>query len=680
MESQFKNPFHRVHEAPAQARVEHRLNGLLEALGEPVCFKDGAGRWRYCNDTLLAMLQLTGQGYAGKTGQELRGLVPPGHHGLLQAFCRGDDEAWDRDGPSKTRAPVKTPSGRRVLEITRMPIRGPESERLELAVFGRDVTTEQRQRNELQALGTAFEIAEEAVFFTSNSLRLQTANAAFLSLTGYRADTLRGRNTAELLSRGYEAWFLHYVREELRGRGKWEGDLWCRRDDDSVFPGRVRLQAVKDDNGRIVGYAGTLVDTTRGDPTMPPSRRKDNYDPLTALPNRTLFHERLGQEVVRARRSNSRLAVLFVDLDFFKEVNDTMGHQAGDSLLREAARRLREEVRETDTVSRLGGDEFTVLLPDLADADHAGPIAEAIIDSLSRPFELEESEVVISASVGIALVPDDATSTEKLLRAADLAMYQAKHSGRGRYAFFEERLNVRAQKRAGLEKSMERAIEEEQFLLHYQPQFDLHTGEVAAVEAFMRWNHPEQGLLVPDQFLSVAEETGLIGPIGDWLIRTALEHYREWTQAGMAPPILSLNLCPRQVRDRALMERVQGAVRATGIAPENLQFDLEEAVFMKEVPNVSETLKNLRGLGVHLGIDDFGTTGGRLERVLATPLIDTIKVDRRFIQCIGGPNPMADGIVALGQATGKQVVAAGVETALQMRHLQERDCRFMQGN
>lgn len=680
MESRFRDPYRFAHLAVPRTRVEQRLDGLLEALSEPVCFKDGQGRWQYCNDALLSLLQLEGEQYYGKTGQQLRGLVPAGWHGLLQAFCREDEEAWEQDVPRRTRLPVKTPSGRRVLEVTRLPRRGAEGERLELIVLGRDVTAEHHHRNELQALATAVEIAEEAVFFTSNSLRLQTANPAFQTLTGYRPEAIRGCNTAQLLSRGYEAWFLHYVREELRGRGKWEGDLWCRREDDSVFPGRVRLQAVADGNGRTIGYAGTLIDTSINDPDMPASRRKDNYDPLTALPNRTLFHERLGQEVVRARRAGTRLAVLFVDLDFFKEVNDTMGHQAGDSLLREAARRLREEVRETDTISRLGGDEFTVLLPDLEDANHAGPIAEGIIESLSRPFELEENEVVISASVGIAVVPDDATSTEQLLRAADLAMYQAKHAGRGRYAFFEERLNVRAQRRAGLEESMERAIEERQFLLHYQPQFDLETGEIAGLEAFLRWDHPEQGLLAPDQFLAVAEETGLIAPIGDWLIRTALEHFREWQGNGTAPALIGINLCPRQVRDRALTERVEGALRAIGLTAEHLQFDLEEAVLMKEIPHVSETLKNLRGLGVHLGLDDFGTTGGRLERVLATPLIDTIKVDRRFIQGIGGPNPMADGIVALGQATGKRVVATGVETGPQMAHLRERGCRLMQGN
>ena len=671
-------------EAVLGAVPDHRLLWLLDTVPDAVCFKDGGGHWRLCNNTLLDLLQLPHDGYHGKTGKELQVMVPAHARELLRALERGDEEAWRREGPSRKRVRVRRPGGPLALEVTRHPTWGMDGERRELVVIARDVTAEQGRQGELLGFAKGCELADAAVFVTSPGLQVRHVNPAFEERTGYPEAEIRGRDAAKLLSKGYEAWFLQYVREQLRSHGEWEGDLWCRRKDGSVFPAWARLQAVKDDEtGRFVGYAGVLDEGSAADGAVPASRRKDNYDPLTALPNRSLFHERLGQEVVRARRNGTRLALLFVDLDFFKEVNDTLGHQAGDSLLREAARRVRESVREADTVSRLGGDEFTVLLPDLGEPGHAGPVAKGIVEALSRPFELEDTELAIGASVGIAVLPDDAAGIESLLRAADLAMYQAKHAGRGRYAFFEERLNIQAQRRAGLGKAMGAALEKDQFVIHYQPQFDVDTGQIAGLEVFLRWQHPEQGLLDPDQFLGVAEETGLIDRLGDWLFRSVARDLREWAVQGVEPGVVTVNVCARQVRDRSLAERVRATLQANGVPPERIQFDLTEAIFMKEIPNISESLERLRALGVHLGIDDFGTTGGRLERVLTAESIDTIKVDRRFIQEITDPargTSMANGIIALGEATGKRVIATGVERREQVDHLVSRGCRYMQGN
>jgi diguanylate cyclase (GGDEF)-like protein/PAS domain S-box-containing protein len=419
-----------------------------------------------------------------------------------------------------------------------------------------------------------------------------------------------------------------------------------------------------------------------------------NYDNLTGLPNRTLFQDRLTQALARADRHKSMVALLFFDLDRFKTINDSLGHAFGDQLLQQVANRVKHALRSYDTVarnspelfqtvtiSRLGGDEFTIVLEDIEDVDGAAVVARRVLDSLTQPFLVEGNELYTSASIGIAVYPLDNADAAQLIKHADAAMYRAKEMGRSNYQFYTADLNSRAQQRMSMEAGLRKATERDEFLLHYQPKVDVRTGAVTGVEALVRWNHPERGLIPPLEFIPLLEETGLIIPVGEWVLRTACAQVGAWRRNGAPPLGVAVNLSPRQFRQDNLIAVVADVLAHTGLPARHLELEVTESLLMDNTEMSVNTLAGLRAMGVKVAVDDFGTGYSSLN-YLRRFAIDTLKIDRSFVREITTNEDdaaISGAIIALAHSLRLNVVAEGVENELQLDYLRRLNCDQAQG-
>ena len=405
-----------------------------------------------------------------------------------------------------------------------------------------------------------------------------------------------------------------------------------------------------------------------------------HHDALTGLPNRSLFRDRLTHAMAQADRYHQRLAVMFLDLDRFKAINDTLGHNVGDQLLTIAAERLRSCVRDSDTVARLGGDEFTVVVEDIIEDHDAAAVAQKILDTLSQPFNLYGHEVFISVSVGITLYPSDDDNADNLLRNADSAMYRAKEFGRNNFQFYVADMNIKARERLMLESSLRRALDRNEFMLYYQPRVDLLSGRVIGAEALLRWRHPEMGLVPPSEFIPILDETGMIIPVGDWALREACRQNREWQDMGLPPIRVAVNLSVRQFMQKDLADTIIRALDAAGLSAEHLEVEITEALFLEHNQTNIITLARLKNMGIHISIDDFGTGYSSLSYLKRLP-IDTLKIDQSFVRDIGDPDnkAIASAIIAMAASLRLNVLAEGVETDEQLAFLRAQGCNEIQG-
>jgi diguanylate cyclase (GGDEF)-like protein len=409
--------------------------------------------------------------------------------------------------------------------------------------------------------------------------------------------------------------------------------------------------------------------------------RLAHFDQLTSLPNRTLLRERVEHALARAMRAGTGVATLILDMDRFKEINDMLGHEIGDKMLVEAARRIRANVRDQDTVARLGGDEFAVILEGVSEAKEVLPVIERIITSLGELTSIDGHEVNSSTSVGIAMYPENGNDLSELLRAADLAMYQAKSSGRGRYQFFASAMQEEAQSRHALERALRRAVERKEFELVYQPQLGLRTGAIVGVEALLRWMNPTRGLLTPYHFIAGLEEFGLINEVGEWVLQTACEQIRKWHEMDFEPMRIAVNVSAQQFEDPMLLDKIRSALKETKLPPEFLELELTESCLMSDPGQASALLREIREVGVRIAIDDFGTGYSSLTYLHEFPL-NALKIDKNFVQSVesndrGGP--ISKMIIGLGQNLGLEVIAEGVETEAQLEYMREHGCDVAQG-
>jgi diguanylate cyclase (GGDEF)-like protein len=405
------------------------------------------------------------------------------------------------------------------------------------------------------------------------------------------------------------------------------------------------------------------------------------HDGLTGLPNRSMFSKLLSQRISEARRYDRQLAVAFLDLDRFKQINDTLGHEAGDQLLQEVATRLQGCVRDSDTVARLGGDEFVVLLPELEDGKCAATVAHKVLAVIGKAFTLIGHEFRVTASIGISVYPQDGQDEQTLTKNADIAMYQAKAEGKNNFQFYSEKLNANSLERLTLESSLRHALERDEFRLHYQSKRDIRSGRIAGVEALLRWEHPDLGTVTPMQFIPVAEETGLIVPIGKWVLKTACLQSMAWQNEGLPPLSIAVNMSARQFSDEYLLQDLESILEATGMNPQLLELELAESLLIHDVENTLRILTGLKSLGVRIAVDDFGTGYSSLATLQRFPL-DTVKIDRSFIGDLAGPSEnaaLADAIVAMGKSLSLTVIAQGVETKEQADFLRAHACDELQG-
>lgn len=543
-----------------------------------------------------------------------------------------------------------------------------------------DITGRKEAEEKLRLSATVIEHIADGVVVLDASGTIVTVNPAFSQITGYSVEEAIGHDFTLTRSGRHEQSFYDEMWREQMDTGFWQGELWNRRKNGDVYLEWLTVSAVRDSAGRATHYVGVFSDITRAKESQEKLDHLAHHDPLTALPNRLLFNDRLQHALQRATRDGEQLALLFIDLDRFKNVNDTLGHHIGDELLKQVARALLDRLREGDTLARLGGDEFIVLLENVG--NHYGPaqVAEKLVQMFDQPFQVAGHELFVTCSVGISLFPDDAGDLNMLIRNADVAMYQAKARGRNGYSFYMPSMTGEGVERLRLETYLRRSIEKNEIFLVYQPQVEIDTGRLIGVEALVRWNHPELGLVPPVRFIPLAEDTGFINQLGEWVLHESCRQMGRWQEAGLHVPKMAVNLSARQFERGSIVNLVADILRETDLAPQRLQLEVTESVIMN-TGDAMVFINDLHSIGVALAIDDFGTGYSSLAYLKQLP-VQTLKIDRSFIKDIStdaNDEAIAIAIIQLGKSMNLSVIAEGVETEEQAAFLLRHGCRLAQG-
>ncbi|CDF86142.1 motility regulator [Pseudomonas knackmussii B13] len=549
----------------------------------------------------------------------------------------------------------------------------------------RDISQQRRAEREMRMAATVFEHSTAAIMVTDPAGYIVQVNDSFSRLTGYSAAEVLDQQPRMLTADQQEANQLKHVLDSLQLSGSWEGEILQKRKSGELYPSWVGITAVQDEEGDLVSFVCFFSDISERKASERRIHRLAYYDALTHLPNRTLFQDRLHTALMQAERHQQWVVLMFLDLDRFKPINDSLGHAAGDRMLKEVAERLNQCVSDSDTVARMGGDEFTLLLPALGNREialkRAIQVAEQILASLARPFTLEGREFFVTASIGVALSPQDGAELSQLMKNADTAMYHAKEMGKNNFQFYQAEMNARALERLELESDLRRAIELNEFVLHYQPQFTGDGRRLTGAEALLRWQHPRRGLIPPAEFVPVLEELGLIAQVGDWLLAEACRQLKRWHRDKVRVPKVSVNLSARQFADGQLGTRIAGILMETGIPPACLELELTESILMSDVSEAMHILFGLKRLGLAIAVDDFGTGYSSLNYLKQFP-IDVLKIDRSFVDGLphGEQDAMiARAIIAMAHSLNLMVIAEGVETQAQLDFLREHGCDEVQG-
>ncbi|MEW8010550.1 MAG: EAL domain-containing protein [Candidatus Thiodiazotropha sp.] len=533
----------------------------------------------------------------------------------------------------------------------------------------------------LRLADRAFQNTAEGITVTDASGNIVSINPAFEAITGYSHEEVLGQNPRVLKSGHHPDSFYKEMWDTLLSTGHWRGEIWNRRKNGDAYPEWLTISAVKDGNDETTHYVGVFTDISQIKEAQDQINFLAHHDALTRLPNRALFRERFDHALMHARRENASIALLFLDLDRFKTVNDTLGHPVGDQVLLEVSKRMNQIVRASDTLARLGGDEFVLLLEEQTDAQHAAVVARKLLDLFSRPMIIGEHELVVTASIGITLYPNDGEDSDKLIRHADRAMYDAKQQGRNTYRFFTQALTEGALERLMMENHLRHAVTRNELILHYQPIVNLETRQLQGIEALVRWQHPEHGLIAPGLFIELAEEIGIIGEIGQWVLRAACTQLARWDRDGFKVPRISVNLSVQQIDREGLVTMVSEELDSSGLSPERLELEVTESMLIRN-PELSRTvLSELRTIGVKFAIDDFGTGYSSLAYLKLLPL-DHLKIDQSFVRDIGkdaNDEAIVRAIIAMSKSLGLESVAEGVEEAHQARFLQQAGSDLAQG-
>jgi diguanylate cyclase (GGDEF)-like protein/PAS domain S-box-containing protein len=548
-------------------------------------------------------------------------------------------------------------------------------------VTARDLPDSKRLEQLSSRLGRILEHSSNEIFiFDAESLEFVQVSRGALANLGYGMDELRALTPLDIKPGMGRGQFLSLIRPLRDGERRMvQFETVHRRKDGSLYPVEIRLQLSTTENPPV--FVAIVQDITARKHAEARLVYLANYDTLTDLPNRVLLGQRLQRAIAEAEHNERLVAVLFIDLDRFKVINDTLGHEAGDELLKVVAARLAEAVRPGDTVARYGGDEFVVVLANVAHVDDVTRVVHKVLGRVAPAITIAGRELFVTPSIGITLYPFDDHKGETLLRNADSAMFYAKEQGGNTYQFYTAELNTRAQRRLALETSLRHALERDEFLLHYQPQVELLTGEILGAEALLRWRHPEWGLVAPAEFIPLAEETGLIVPIGEWVLRQACAQARAWHEAGHRLLRVAVNLSGRQLAQKGLAEAVAGVLAGCGLARGLLEIEITESLLMQDLEQTAVTLDALVALGITVTMDDFGTGYSSLSYLKRLP-IDVLKIDQSFVRDIGiDPDDasIVQAIIAMAHSLGIKVIAEGVETAEQLAFLQRHRCDGMQG-
>ena len=545
-----------------------------------------------------------------------------------------------------------------------------------------DITNDRQIERERLIASAVLRSMNEAVSVLDRDFRFISVNPAFTRMTGYEDGEVSGRSAELLDSPQHDPAFYRHVRDIAARQGRFSGEMWQRRKDGEEFLCALETTAVQGIEGEPPLYVGVLSDITQQKRTEQELRYLANFDTLTNLPNRSLLSERLSRAIVRARRENNRVAVLFLDLDRFKDINDSLGHAAGDRILRSAAVRLQQTVGQHHTVARLSGDEFTVVLENLDSLAEADKIAREVIMAFEAPLIIDErQEVSISPSIGISVYPDHGQVPTELLKQADTAMYQAKAAGRRTFVRYDDTMDVSIRQRATIAGALRKVIDRDELHLVYQPRLALDGSRITGVEALLRWTSRKHGEIPPSEFIPLAEESGLILEIGEWVLREACLTLHRWRQHGLADLKMAVNMSVLQLLRGNFPDVVRRILADTGVPPDALELELTESVLMANAAQTAAKLQAFRQLGVSLAIDDFGTGYSSLAYLKRLP-ITTIKIDKEFIgDLTRDPDDAAitSTVITMAHSLGLNVVAEGVETEAQMRFLRDHGCDEVQG-
>ena len=648
---------------------------VLAAIPCPVFFKDLHGRYLGCNRAF--------EEYIGIPRHELIGkgvfdVAPPD---LAEIYRDADDNLLRGRGIQSYEASVRYANGERHDVLFRKSAFHTRTGDV-AGIVGvmMDLTEQKKLAREYRLAASVFDNAAEAITITDDTPVILKVNRAFTEITGFSADEVVGKNPSVLSSGRQDKAFYSNMWNRLKDDGYWFGEIVNRRKSGEDYPEWLSISAVRNEKGRPDNYIGIFTDISQAKSAEAKIERLSLYDALTELPNRTLFVDRLRQAINLSGRRRQEVGVLLIGLDGLRQINDTMGYDVGDLALRAVGQRLQTVLRTGDTVARYMSDQFIVLVSDLIDAPDAGVVAGNILHALDMPLILNGKEISIGGHIGIAVYPRDGEDPAGLIRCADVAMHHAKREGRNLYQFFSADLENNTLERLMLESGLRQALDRGEFVLHYQPQVDAETREIVGVEALIRWCHPEMGMIQPVRFISLAEETGQIIAIGDWVLETACRQARAWCDAGHPIPV-SVNLSARQFRQRDIAERVEKVLSEFQLAPELLELELTESMVMHDPERAVASLRRLRSMGVRVSIDDFGTGYSSLS-YLKRFEIDKLKIDRSFVSDIphdANDMAIAGAVIALGKSLKLRVVAEGVETVGQFNFLRAQGCHDIQG-
>ncbi len=648
---------------------ERRYREAIEATGDGFWLVDDKGELIDCNEAYARLSGYTRDELIGmritdleaaenpeETAAHIEKIVRTGYDLFETRHRRKDGTIWDVEISTTFRKGV-------------------------FSVFARDISERKRLLQELKLVGEVFKNTGEGIVITDPEGTIVDVNDAYCRIMGYEREQIIGQNPRMVGSGRHDKAFYEEMWRAIREDGQWLGEVWDRRSNGEVFPKWLNISTVYNDEREITHYVGTFSDISALKDVQEQLQQLAYYDALTGLPNRLLFQDRLEQEISICRRLDHQCAVMFLDLDRFKYVNDTLGHSAGDELLIEVARRIKQHVRDNDTVARLGGDEFTLILREVGSVDAVAMVARKVVEELGRPFSLMGNEVHLGGSIGITLYPDDGLDFETLTKRADAAMYQAKGAGRGQYHFYSQLMDENAHHRLRLENDLHRAIERDELFLHYQPQLAADGERVVGAEALVRWRHPELGVVSPAEFIPLAEESGVIIPIGEWVTQQVCADMRRWREAGMVLVPVAINLSARQFRQSDLISRIIEIIGKSGLESGLFEFEITESVAMDNPDAVAARLKVLAGRGYSIAIDDFGTgysSLGYLKKFTA----HKIKLDRSFVADIPDDEEslaVASAVINMAKELGYRVVAEGVESEGQHHFLRDKGCDVMQG-
>ncbi|MEW6689095.1 MAG: EAL domain-containing protein [Pseudomonadota bacterium] len=658
---------------------EAQLRLLIDNVPAMICYLGPDYRYRYANLRYREFYAGTREPIDGRTLQE---IVSPE---TWQAVRGHIDRALAGETVEYVRKHRRASDGsRRELDVSLVPHRDPAGRVLGIYVLVFDVTRRRRAESALRLRNRAIEQSVNAILITQSvegGQRIVYVNPAFERITGYASAEVLGKSPA----------FLHRHEpgqpgvEALRAAEREQRDMTVLvrnfRKDDTPFWNELRVAPVRDDDGRVTHYIGVSNDVTDRIRYQEEIERSANYDTLTGLPNRNLLGDRLARAIAQAGRSGNPLGVMFVDLDNLKRINDSLGHEMGDRVISAAGRRIAETLRTEDTVARLGGDEFVVVLANLSRADDAAHVAAKVLAGIGAPLRIEAREFVLTASAGIAVYPKDGADAATLLRNADAALYRAKEQGRQCFRFFAPEMNQRVVEYMALEQDLRRGLEASEFWLQYQPIVRLASGETVGAEALIRWRRPDGRVVGPAQFIPVAEESGLIVPIGRWVMRAAARQAAEWNRGRATPLYVSINLSARQFKDPGLLEAVRAAIEEADIEPSLIKLEITESTVMQSAEEATRLLGALKERGVMLSVDDFGTGYSSLGYLKRFP-IDTLKIDRTFVRDLAVDRDdlaICDAVIELGRGLDLEVVAEGVETREQAQVLRSHGCELAQG-